>query len=73
MKRPRTAAALLLLLPLSGCVFAVGTGDDEKADEMRDRIRAMERRLDRLERADVYLPAAAPTPPAPPAAPEPAR
>jgi hypothetical protein len=42
------ALGLLLLLPLTGCVFAVGA-DDEGTEKLRDRVRELERRLDRLE------------------------
>lgn len=48
MKRLRLGVALLLLLPAAGCVFAVG-GDDERNEELRDRVRALEHRIDRLE------------------------
>ena len=51
MNRVRRAAALLLLLPAAGCVFAVG-GDDEGNEALRDRVRALERRIDRLEGGD---------------------
>jgi hypothetical protein len=80
MRRPRTAAALLLLFPLSGCVFAVGVEGEDEADELRDRVRAMERRLERLEHAGVIsmlqghaVPGAEAAPAAPATAPEPVK
>jgi len=74
----RRGLALLLLLPSAGCVFAVGA-DDEACDDLRDRVRALERRIDRLEGAPgpsgfLRHPAPdAPPPPPPPKPPEKAR
>jgi len=49
MKRARTALFAAMLLPLTGCVFAVGS-DDEGTEALRDRVRALEKRVDRIER-----------------------
>ena len=38
-----------LLLPLTGCVFAGGS-DDEGNEALRDRVRELEKRVDRIER-----------------------
>jgi hypothetical protein len=47
MKSVRRVLPVLLLLPLAGCVLAIdGDGDNEK---LRDRVRELERRIDRLE------------------------
>ena len=46
MKLRRLAAAVLVALPLSGCVFAVGSGDNEP---LRDRVRKLEKRVEKLE------------------------
>jgi hypothetical protein len=48
MAKWRRAAALAFLLPAAGCVFAVG-GDDDGNEELRDRVRMLEHRIDRLE------------------------
>lgn len=49
MKRLRTVLFAAGLLPLTGCVFAVGS-DDEGTEALRDRVRALEKRVDRIER-----------------------
>jgi len=48
MNRCRAALFGALLLPLTGCVFAVGS-DDEGTEALRDRVRALEGRVDRIE------------------------
>ena len=48
MNRLRCALFTVLLLPLTGCVFAVGSDDDE-TERLRDRVRELEKRLDRIE------------------------
>ena len=48
MRRTRAALFGALLLPLTGCVFAVGV-DDDKTEGLRDRVRTLEKRVDRLE------------------------
>jgi len=85
MNGKRRGLALLLALPMAGCVFAV-SGDDDENEELRDRVRALEHRIERLEGGDrppprlriregAYLPAAPvrPVPPTPAAPPVPAR
>ena len=49
MTRTRAALFAAMLLPLTGCVFAVGA-DDEGTEKIRDEVRELERRVDRLER-----------------------
>jgi len=49
MKGSRAALFAVLLLPLTGCVFAVGV-DDDKNEALRDRVRDLERRMDRMDR-----------------------
>lgn len=49
MRSVRRVLSAALVLPLAGCVFAVGSDDDE-IEGLRDRVREMERRVDRLER-----------------------
>ena len=47
MRPARLVLAAALLLPLGGCVLAVGEGENEG---LRDRVRDLERRVDRMER-----------------------
>jgi len=49
MKRLRAVLGLAAALPLAGCVFAVGT-DSEGDELLRDRVRELEHRVERLER-----------------------
>jgi hypothetical protein len=52
MNRFRAALFAALLLPLTGCVFAVGS-DDEGTEALRDRVRDLEKRVDRMERPTI--------------------
>jgi len=54
MKVPRRSLAFLLMMPLTGCVFAVGS-DDEGNEKLRDRVRDLEKRVDRIERPAMVL------------------
>jgi hypothetical protein len=82
----RRGFALLLAAPMAGCVFAV-SGDDDETEALRDRVRHLEHRIERLEHGDGPADLARPAPrragrpagesnrlkppPAPPAPPEP--
>jgi hypothetical protein len=54
MKRTRAALFTAMLLPLTGCVFAVGA-DDEGTEKIRDQVRELEKRVDRLERPQTVV------------------
>ena len=54
MNRLRAALFTVLMLPLTGCVFAVGSDDDE-TERLRDRVRELEKRVDRIERPPVLV------------------
>jgi len=47
VKIRRVVRLALVALSLSGCVFAVGSGGDN--EPLRDRVRELEKRVDRLE------------------------
>jgi hypothetical protein len=48
MRVSRRSLAFVLMLPVTGCVFAVGS-DDDGTEALRDRVRALEKRVDRME------------------------
>ena len=54
MNRLRTALFAATLLPLTGCVFAVGS-DDEETERLRDRVRDLEQRVDRIDPPPVIV------------------
>lgn len=47
MKAVRALVVLSLVLPLGGCIFAVGGKGESEA--LRDRVRDLEKRVERLE------------------------
>ena len=53
MRVIRRLLPLAFLLPLGGCVFAVG-GDGEGNEKLRDKVRDLEKRVDRLENGGTF-------------------
>ena len=53
MRAIRRLLPLAFLLPLGGCVFAVG-GDGEGNEKLRDKVRDLEKRVDRLENGGTF-------------------